>query len=171
MLREKLLNLDEELGVRPSEYALSLIPFRDIVLEHGATEGLKIFAYIYYMRDTRSMFSGYGEEMRHTEVNNKIFNGEFKVDELTQEALDFYNEAESSTLKLLRAARSSIDKLQLWLDQIDITDDDYDALVHTRVLDNMGKVVESLKKLEAAAEAETTESSVYGGVQINKYSE
>ena len=165
------MELDDDLGVRPSEYAMALIPFRNIMLEHGTTEGLKIFAYIYYMRDARSLFAGYNEEIRHNEVNTKIFKGLFEVDNLTEEALAMYNEAETSTLKLLRAARASIDKLEQWLNAINITDDDYDPVIHTRVLESMGKTVDALKKLEEAALAESSTSENYGGVQINKYSE
>ena len=171
MLREKLLELDDDLGVKPSEYAMALIPFKNIMLEHGTTEGLKILAYVYYMRDARSLFAGYNEGIRHNEVNTKIFKGLFKVDRFTEAALEMYNEAETSTLKLLRAARSSIDKLEQWLEAIDISDDDYDPVIHTRVLESMGKTVEALKKLEEAALAESTTSENYGGVQINKYSE
>ena len=171
MLREKLLDLDEELGVRPSEYAMQLIPFREIALTHGTTEALKIFAYVYYMRDPRSLFAGSSEEARHEEIKQRIFHGTFEVDELTQVALDFYNSEETSILKLLRASRSSIDKLQEWLNKIDITDPDYSAIEHTRVLEGLGKTVEAMKKLEEAAEAETSESAIYGGVHISKYNE
>jgi hypothetical protein len=171
MLREKLLNLDDGLNVKPSEYAMTLIPFRDIALEHGTTDAIKIFAYVYYMRDPRSTFAGYSEDVRHIEVSKKIFGKDFKVDKLTKKALDFYNEAETSTLKLLRAARTSVDKLQMWLDQLDINDDNYNVMEHTKVLESLGKTTESLKKLEDAAVAETSENTVYGGVQLNKYSE
>jgi hypothetical protein len=170
MLRERLLDIDGEMVVKPSEYALTLRPFQNILVHHGKELGCKMFAYVYFMRDPRSLYSANSEDVRHREVSKSLFGDEdFEVDEFVQAALDMYNEQETSILKLLRSSRESMDKLQRWLSEIDITDDDYDALKHVKILESIGKTVDSIKKLEEAAAKEADENKTYGDVELSEW--
>ena len=170
MLRERLLELDEEMGVKPSEYALELIPFRDLLLEHGTAEGCKWLTYVFHMRDPRSLYNAYTERNKHIEVTTNIFGKPKKPDSIVEAALEFYNEHETSTMRLLRSARESINGLQVWLASVDSTDEDYDALKHVNILEKMGKTVQSLKILEEAAEKEADSSTTRGSVELNEHS-
>lgn len=175
MLKEKLLKIDEEsLRVSPTEYSVSLIPFQNILVRHGNILGCKIFGYVYHMRDPKSNYASYGEKERHEQVAKDLFTPkelkELKKDPNIKDALDLYVKHETSTLKLLRSSRESMDKLQNWLNEVDTNDDDYDALKHVKILESMGKVVDSLKKLEEAAKKESEDSSTYGSVELNEWS-
>ena len=170
MLRERLLSLDEEAGVKPSEYAYSLIPIKNILLKFGKTEGMQWLTYVYQMRDPRSFYNGYTEKEKHYTVCEDIFKEQIEIDETVKAALDFYNQHESSTMSLLRAARESINALRLWLSKVDTESDDYEALKHVQILEKMGKMVQSLKILEEAAEKEADESTTYGNVELNEFS-
>lgn len=172
MLRERLLKIDETtLVVTPTEYSMTLMPFQNILKNHGAEKAKKLFAYVYFMRDPRSLYSASSEKEKHQQILKALFpNNDFKMDKNIQEALEFYNSEETSTMKLLRSARSSMDKLQKWLGDIDTTNEDYDALKHVRILESMGKTVTSIKILEEAAQKESNESTTFGSVELNEWS-
>jgi len=156
--------------VVPSEYALMLEPFKAVIAKHGK-KSQSMLAYIYFMRDPRSIYTGTSEKERHVLVTTALFPGEnFKPDKTVNDALDFYVSNETSVMKLLRSARESMDKLQKWMQDIDVTDEDYDPVKHIKVLESMGKTVDSIKKLEEAAQKESEESTTYGGVELNQWS-
>jgi len=165
-----MLELDDEMGVKPSEYAISLIPIQNLLLKHGTIQGCKWLTYVFQMRDARSFYNGLAELNKHVQITVDIFGKETEIDETVNVVLEFYNQNETSTMKLLRAARESINNLQIWLTAVDTQSGDYDALKHINILEKMGKTVSSLKMLEEAAEKESDESSTRGGVEVNEFS-
>ena len=172
MLRENLLKLQDDLTVTVSEYALQIIPFRKVVENNGMEQSCRIFSYIYFMCDPRSKYMAYSEANRHEQVVSAIFpGGMFEVDPITQRAMEEYVRHDSSILLLLRAANSSVIKLREWLDAIDVTEDDYDAIKHAKLLADLGKTVGGLKTFEDEVKKELDSTETYGGVPLDKYNE
>lgn len=94
-------------------------------------------------------------------------------------AVDKYKElSETSAIKLLKSARSSVTKLERYFDTINlnILDDHGKPIYHAKDLianlANMGKVVNGLEELEAIVKKhEQKENPNRGGVVTNKYSQ
>lgn len=171
MLRESLLELDHELNVIPSAYALSIIAFKKIVDKYDTEKAQKILAYIYFMRDPRSSYSAYDEKKRHKEVCESVFGKDFKPCPLTKAALEEYVKTSSAAMLLLESAKESITTLKKWLKMVDPEDEDYDPAKHMRVLGDMGKTINGLKDLEEAVKKESEVNDTFGGVVVSKYNE
>jgi len=84
---------------------------------------------------------------------------------------------ETSAIKLLKAARTSIQKLEKYFETInlDILDDNgkpiYSAKDLIANLSNMGKVVNGLEELEELVKRQQQKQTNRGGVVTNKYSQ
>ena len=165
-----LLTISEN-RVIPSTYTLVIPEFKAIsVLE---------LAYVYYMCDHRSPFSVYDEEKRSEEVIQSVFKKEYKVSSKLNAACNKYKElTETSAVKLLKAARESVTKLEKYFRDIDLTmmDDNGKPIFSAKDLINnlekMGKVVEGLTRLEQLVKKEEQVANQNrGGVVTNKYSQ
>ena len=84
---------------------------------------------------------------------------------------------ETSAVRLLKAARESVRKLQKYFETVDLTmmDDNGKPIFHAKDLianlSNMGKVVNGLTDLEdLVKKQEQQANSNRGGVVVNKYS-
>ena len=84
---------------------------------------------------------------------------------------------ETSAVRLLRAARESIIKLERYFRDIDLTtaDDNGRPIFHAKDLINnlekMGKVVDGLRSLEEIVKKEEQAANTNrGGIEVNKYS-
>ena len=157
--------------VLPSAHTLVIPEFKAIsVLE---------LAYVYYMCDHRSPFSVYDEEKRSEEVIQSVFKKEYKVSSKLNAACNKYKElTETSAVKLLKAARESVTKLEKYFRDIDLTimDDNGKPIFSAKDLINnlekMGKVVEGLTRLEQLVKKEEQVANQNrGGVVTNKYSQ
>ena len=93
------------------------------------------------------------------------------MDKHTKAGMEEYVRHDSSTMMLLKASRRSVSYLKDWLENIDITDEDYDPVKHVRILETMGKTTNGLKELEEAVRKESEINDTWGGVQVDKYSE
>jgi hypothetical protein len=173
MLQEKLLTLNEEtLRVSPSPYAVSVKAYSDIIKRNSVKDAIILLTYVFFVSDPRSEYASYEEDEKLRLSSIDLFQvDDYVPDKYVRAALVEYTKHESSTMQLLQAARTSVAKLKTWLDQLDVTDDDYDALKHMKILESMGKTVKGLKELEEAARKESEISDMWGGVEINKYSE
>ena len=156
----------------PSAYAKTVLEFKDL-----ATEEL---AFIYFMEDHKSPFSVYGREQRIIEVKNSIF-GEKKKWKPSAKVLGgckkYEKLIETSAVRLLKAARESIVKLEKYFRNIDLhlMDDHGKPIFHAKDLianlANMGKVVDGLTRLEDIVKKEEQASNTNrGGIEVNKYS-
>ena len=139
----------------------------------------KDLAYIYFMADYRSPFSVYDWEQRKVEVKKSIFAGSnWKETSKIEIACEKYAEiTETSAVKLLKAARGAINKLEKYFRDIDLTVVDkndkpiYSAKDLINNLEKMGKVVDGLSRLEdIVRKEEQAVNSNRGGVEVNKYS-
>ena len=141
---------------------------------------VKEAAYVYFMVDHKSPFSVYEWEQRDIEVKNSIFGekNDFKPSvKLTAACTKYEKLIETSAVRLLKAARTSIVKLEKYFRKIDlhVMDDNGKPIFHAKDLianlSNMGKVVDGLTRLEdIVKKEEQAANSNRGGVEVNKYS-
>ena len=168
---DQLIQIVDNKGV-PSPYALSIKEFKNLKVEE--------LAFIYFMVDHKSPFSVYEWKQREIEVKNSIF-GEKKKwtpSEKILGACDKYEKLiETSAVRLLKAARESIIKLEKYFRDIDLhlMDDHGKPIFHAKDLianlSKMGQVVDGLTRLEDIVKKEEQAANTNrGGVEVNKYS-
>ena len=132
------------------------------------------------MIDHKSPFSIYEWEQRKIEVKNSIFGEKNKWAPSAKVlgACDKYEQLiETSAVRLLKAAKESIVKLEKYFRHIDLhlMDDNGKPIFHAKDLianlSNMGKVVDGLTRLEDIVRKEEQAANTNrGGVEVNKYS-
>ena len=142
------------------------------------TRATKEISYVYYMCDFNSPYSIYPEHKR-IEVLKSDFIGDpkWKPEGRIADAISKYREfQETHTMRLMRAARSAADQLSCYFEDIDFKEkDDNGRPVYTAKdvavnLEKVGKIVESLDKLEEKIKKEIkTESKIRGGGDIGIY--
>ena len=170
-MKDDLIYINDNKAV-PSSYALTILEFKEL----SVTE----LAFVYFMIDHRSPFSIYEWDQRIIEVKNSIFGGKKKwsPSKKVLRACDKYEELiETSAVRLLKAARTSIVKLEKYFRDIDLhlMDDHGKPIFHAKDLianlSNMGKVVDGLTRLEEIVKKEEQAANTNrGGVEVNKYS-
>ena len=170
-LKTDLIYIDNDKAV-PSVYALSIPEFKDL----NANE----LAFVYFMIDHKSPFSVYELDQRQIEVKNSIFGDKKKWTPSTKvlAACDKYDKLiETSAVRLLKAARESIIKLEKYFRDIDLhlMDDHGKPIFHAKDLianlSNMGKVIDGLTRLEEIVKKEEQAANTNrGGIEVNKYS-
>ena len=155
-----------------SAYTKTVLEFKSLSVEE--------LAFIYFIEDHKSPFSVYEREQRIIEVKNSIF-GEKKKWTPSAKVLGGckkYEELiETSAVRLLKAARESIVKLEKYFRDIDLhlMDDNCKPIFHAKDLianlSNMGKVVDGLTRLEDIVRKEEQAANTNrGGIEVNKYS-
>ena len=170
-MRDDLIYINDGVAV-PSNYALTILEFKTL-----STIEL---AFVYFMVDHRSPFAIYDWDQRIIEVKNSIF-GEKKKWTPSAKVLgacDKYEKLiETSAVRLLKAARTSIVKLEKYFRDIDLhlMDDHGKPIFHAKDLianlSNMGKVVDGLTRLEDIVKKEEQAANTNrGGIEVNKYS-
>ena len=170
-MKNDLIHIDDNKAV-PSSYALSILEFKDL-------SSLEL-SFVYFMIDHRSPFSIYEWDQRVIEIKNSIFGEKKKWKPSTKvlTACDKYEQLiETSAVRLLKAAKSSIVKLEKYFRDIDLhlMDDHGKPIFHAKDLianlANMGKVVDGLTRLEDIVKKEEQASNTNrGGIEVNKYS-
>jgi len=155
----------------PSPYTLTILEFKEL--------DTKELAYVFFMCDHTSPFAVYGIEQRHEEVKLSIYGkSKWTASSKVNAACDKYRKLkETSAVKLLKAARHSIVKLERYFDTVDLTllDDNGKPIYHAKDLvanlSKMGDVVDGLIKLEdQVKKQEQVNTNARGGVVVNKYS-
>ena len=170
-MHSELLYINDGNAV-PSAYALTISEFKEL-----STSEL---AFVYFMVDHKSPFSVYEWDQRLIEVKNSIFEEKKKWTPSSKvlTACDKYDKLiETSAVRLLKAARTSIVKLEKYFRDIDLhlMDDHGKPIFHAKDLianvANMGKVVDGLSRLEEIVKKEEQAANTNrGGVEVNKYS-
>ena len=167
-LQDDLIIIKDKVAT-PSAYALLIKEFKDLKVEE--------LGYVYFMCDHRSAYAVYEWDKRHEEVIQSL---KLKtVSKKVEIACDKYNELiETSAVKLLKAARESVKKLEAYFRTVDLTlvDDNGRPIFHAKDLVNnlekMGKVVDGLSRLEdIVKKEEQANNPTRGGVEVNKYSQ
>ena len=156
----------------PSAYALSIKEFKKLNTQE--------LAFVYFMIDHKSPFAVYEWKQRLDEIKISIFGEEkkWKPSSKVLAACDKYEELiETSAVKLLKAAKESVVKLEKYFRDIDLTltDDNGRPIFHAKDLINnlekMGKVVDGLTRLEDIVKKEEQAANTNrGGIEVNKYS-
>jgi len=166
----ELLEIVDNVAV-PSPYTLTILEFKDL--------NTKELAYVYFMCDHGSPYSVYDVEERQSEVILGVFGkSKWVPSPKVQAACDKYKKLkETSAVKLLKAARASVVKLEKYFESVDLTlmDDNGRPIFHAKDLvanlSKMGDVVEGLTKLEEQVKKqEQINTNTRGGVVVNKYS-
>jgi hypothetical protein len=170
-MKDDLIYINDGVAM-PSSYALTILEFKNL----SATE----LSFVYFMVDHRSPFSIYDWDQRIIEVKNSIFGEKkkWKPSAKVLAACDKYDKLiETSSVRLLKAARNSIVKLEKYFQDIDLhlMDDNGRPIFHAKDLmanlSNMGKVVDGLTKLEEIVRKEEQAANTNrGGIEVNKYS-
>tara|TARA_R110002020_G_scaffold114137_1_gene262532 strand:- start:1470 stop:1982 length:513 start_codon:yes stop_codon:yes gene_type:complete len=166
-----LITINDNIAV-PSAYTLTIKEFKSL--------SVKELAFIYFMIDHRSPFAVYEWDQRLIEVKNSIFGEKQKWSPSPKVKLgcDKYEKLiETSAVRLLKAAKESIVKLEKYFRDIDLTmmDDNGKPIFHAKDLINnlekMGKVVDGLTRLEDIVKKEEQAANTNrGGIEVNKYS-
>ena len=169
-LSDDLLHVNDGKAV-PSSYALTILEFKTL-----STSEL---SFVYFMVDHKSPFAVYEWDQRLIEVKNSIFgNKKWTPSAKVLGACDKYEKLiETSAVRLLKAARTSIVKLEKYFRDIDLhlMDDHGKPIFHAKDLianlSNMGKVVDGLTRLEDIVKKEEQAANTNrGGIEVNKYS-
>ena len=170
-MRDDLITIVDNKGI-PSSYALSIVEFTNLPVDE--------LAFIYFSVDHRSPFSIYEWDQRVVEVKNSIFgeNKKWKPSIKLLGACEKYEQLiETSAVRLLKAAKTSIVKLEKYFRDIDLhlMDDNGKPIFHAKDLianlSNMGKVVDGLSRLEEIVKKEEQAANTNrGGIEVNKYS-
>jgi hypothetical protein len=155
----------------PSSYACTILEFKGLSAEE--------LSFVYFMIDHRSPYSVYEWDQRIIEIKISIFGEKSKWSASTKvmAACNKYDKLiETSAVRLLKAARESIVKLEKYFRFVDLnTLDDrgkpiYSAKDLISNLEKMGKVVDGLTKLEEIVKREEQAANTNrGGVEVNKY--
>jgi len=171
-LQDDLLYVKEGNIVHASPYARTVLEFKDLKT--------KELAFVYFMVDHRSPYAVYEWEQRVEEVKISIFGLEkkWKPSPKVLAACDKYEKLiETSAVRLLKAAKESIVKLEKYFRFVDLhAMDDRGKPIYTAKdlisnLEKMGKVVDGLTKLEEIVKREEQAANLNrGGVETNKYS-
>ena len=154
--------------VIPSVYALTIPEFEKLTI--------KELSFVFFYADHRSSYSAYDDEERKIKLEEDL---KVKVTPKLAGAVKKYQElGETHGIKLLKAARSSVNKLEKYFQNIDLTamDDNgkllYQAKDLVANLSKIGEVVEGLDRLEELVQKQQAKDNPNrAGVKTNKYSE
>lgn len=154
--------------VIPSPYALTIPEFEN--------RTVKELAFVYFFVDHRSSYAAYDEEERK-EVLLKDLG--IKMSTAIEAAVDKYTQlSDTHAIRLLKSARSSVNKLEKYFQNIDLTAMDengkllYQAKDLVANLSKIGEVVEGLDRLEELVQKQQAKDNPNrAGVKTNKYSE
>ena len=162
-----LLTINNNLVV-PSAYALTIPEFEKLTI--------KELSFVYFFTDHRSSYAAYDEKDREQRLIEEL---KIKGSPALKAAILKYKElSETHAVKLLKAARVSVNKLESYFKNIDLTITDengklvYQAKDLVANLSKMGDVIEGINKLEDLVKIEAAKDNPNrAGVKTNKYSE
>tara|TARA_R100000655_G_scaffold12199_1_gene28313 strand:+ start:345 stop:866 length:522 start_codon:yes stop_codon:yes gene_type:complete len=170
-IQSELLYIKDS-SVAPTAYALTIKEFKKLNVNE--------LAYVYFMCDHKSPFAVYEHAQRDIEVKNSIFGESNKFtpsSKVKAACLKYDKLIETSAVRLLKAAKESIVKLEKYFRDIDLTllDDHGKPIYHAKDLINnlekMGKVVDGITRLEDIVKKEEQAANTNrGGIEVNKYS-
>ena len=153
--------------ITPSPYTLTIPEFKGL-----STDELSA---IFFFVDHRSPYSVYSEETRWGIISETL---NVKLTPKVKAGIDKYIElSDTSAIKLLKAAKESVAKLENYFKNIDLTltDDNNKPIYHAKDLianlSSMGRVISGLDELEELVQKQQQKDNPNrGGVVTNKYS-
>jgi len=154
--------------VIPSPYALTITEFEKLTT--------KELAFVYFFADHRSSYAAYDEAERRDKLLEEL---KVKSTPNLHAGLNKYRElSETHSIKLLKSARSAVNKLEKYFKDIDLTAMDengkllYQAKDLVANLSKIGDVIEGLDRLEELVQKQQAKDNPNrAGVKTNKYSE
>jgi hypothetical protein len=135
---------------------------------------VKELAFIYFYADHRSSYAAYDEEERRDKLLSEL---KVKSTPLLHAGLTKYRElSETHAVKLLKSARSAVNKLETYFKDLTAMDENgkllYQAKDLVANLSKIGEVIEGLDRLEELVQKQQAKDNPNrGGVKTNKYSE
>lgn len=126
----------------------------------------KELCFVYYMADYKSPYNNIEEELREDRVREDyIRDAEWKPDIYVQDAIDKYRLLqETPTMRLLESAKVATAKLASYFREASPEDKQY-----TSNLDRLGKIVESIDKLEQKVKLEqASDVRIRGGGEVRR---
>lgn len=143
----------------------------------GKEFAIKEITYVVFLCDFISPYKDLPEYERGNIIKADIFKGEkWTSDEVIEEAIDKYNQLqETPNMRLLKSARSTLEKMADYFDKIDFEETDsfgklkYSAKDVASNLTSVGNIVKSLTSLEQQVKKEVIESNVRGDNEIGPF--
>ena len=158
------------------------IPEFKIIYERDKSKDKSVafneLCYIYHIADYKSIYNNYDDIEKESKVLNDYFKGSnWRPDEIVKEASKRYNELrETPSMRLLKATRKALSKVVDYFNTVDLNERDAKGAIVNRIGDltgsagNVGKLVESLDKVEEKIKKEQLkESKVRGQADITSY--
>ena len=112
--------------------------------------------FLYFNCDYRSEFARFSILQRMEEALSAAgLETDYVISDELRAAIGRYEKLrDSRSLRMVRSAWKAIDKLQLWLDNVDFDDPKYDTKEVSATISNLDKLVTGLQKLELNIKAE-----------------
>ena len=139
-----------------------------------ATDEIKYVAFL--CDQAKSPYKDFPEYEKEAVIKNDIFGEAWEPDALVKEAcVQFLKLTETPTMRLLRASKSAVDKLAIYLETVDFDKLDsngkpYSARDVVFNLGNIGNLVKSLNVLETAVRIEQSETTrIQGGTEVGYF--
>ena len=141
-------------------------------------EALKEFSYMYFKIDWNSVYQNMPEEDRHETLKEDLDLGEtWEPDHLLVQAIKKYEELqETPTMRYAKSVRKAFWDMVTYFEHINYSERDvkgqpvYKIQDVTKAMGDSGKLIETVKKLEAIVKKEQLESSrVRSGDELNPF--
>lgn len=167
--------------VEVSPVALTIKEFKELWSRDKSKtkeSATKEFSYIYFSTDWNSVYQNMPEEDRHETLKEDLDLGEtWEPDHLLKVAIKKYEELqETPTMRYARSVRKAFWDMITYFEHINYAERDvkgqpvYKIQDVTKAMGDSGKLVESVKKLEAIVKKEQLESSrVRSGDELNPF--
>lgn len=135
-----------------------------LLIQEFSTLSVQELGYVYFMTDYKSSYNSYQEEKRSEQIKTDL--GLKTIDEKVVKACKKYAELQETTsMRLLKAARLAVHKLTDFFERGGPKDRNY-----VKNIENLGKIVESIDKLENLVKKEVAvDGRSKGGRDINEF--
>lgn len=139
---------------------------------------IKEFSYIYFLMDWHSVYQNMPEEDRHETLKEDLDLGEtWEPDHLLKLAMAKYEELQQTpTMKYAKSIRKAFWDMVTYFESVSYTERDnkgqpvYRIQDVTKAMADSGKLIDTVKKLEAIVKKEQIESSrVRSGDELNPF--
>jgi hypothetical protein len=157
------------------------IPAFKVLWDRDKSKGkgiaLNEIKYVVFLCDhMKSPYKDFPEYEKEDIIKKDVFGDGWKPDECVKTACEaFISMTETPTMRLLRASKSAVDKLAIYLETVDFEKLDsngkpYSARDVVFNLGNIGNLVKSLNVLDMAVKKEQSETNkVQGGTEVGYF--
>nr|DAG98517.1 MAG TPA: hypothetical protein [Crassvirales sp.] len=176
----KLLNFDNY-QLKIADEALLVRPIRELYRKDKSKDKENFYeqmSYLYFMVDPRSTYGYIIDDTLRAKaiIEQEGLAKDFKPSKLLKEAMDIYkNHTVTKGVELLQSARKACDRVRVFLENIDLTEEDdkgkpkYQVSTVTTALKNVTDLVPQLQELEQKVEQEISEQSRVRGTDLSMF--